>query len=704
MNRRDFIQVASTAGSGLILGLYLPSTNKLTGRSLPSTTFEPNAWIKVQPDNFVRIMVAKSEMGQGVVTSLPMIVADEMDLDWSKVIVEKAPADRSKYGWQMTGGSNSVSGGWKKLRKAGAAAREMLVSAAAKEWGVSTSECATKNGVVSHKNTGEEFTYGELAGKASQIKVPKKPKLKSKNEFSIIGKDHKRKDTLSKINGTAEFALDVQLQGMVYATVIHSPVFGGKVKSFDKESISDISGIIKIFGIERGLAIVAENTWAALKAGKKIKINWSEGDSSGENSDKIKKDLVKASQKKGSVVRREGNVKNALRLSDNIYEAIYESPLQAHATMEPMNCTALVENDKCQVWAGIQDPNGARRIAAKVSGLSKKQVEVNVTYLGGGFGRRAHNDFVGEVVEISKELKKPVKLIWSREEDMQHDYYRPASVHVMKGAFDQNNQLTVWTHRITAPSILFNQFVKIPFPFKEKADIISVEGAKHLPYEIPNMQVDFQMTKTSIPLWFWRSVYNSQNAFANECFMDELAEKVGKDPVQFRLDLLPNSSRDVGVIQLVVEKSGWDNFKSGSVYQGMSCHKSFGTWVAQVARVSVEDNKIKVHEVHCAVDCGTVINPSIAKTQISSGIIYGLSATLKSKITVKNGRIVQSNFDDFDVIRMDETPKINVYFVESDEPPTGLGEPGLPPIAPAVTNAVYAATGKRFRDLPIQLS
>lgn len=704
MNRRDFIKVTSTAGSGLILGFYLPSTNKLTGEPLASAVFEPNAWIKVQPDNFVRIMVAKSEMGQGVVTSLPMIVAEEMDLDFSKVIVEKAPANRKKYGWQMTGGSNSVSGGWEKLRIAGATAREMLVSAAAQEWDVSPNECMTKNGVVSHQITGKEFTYGELAGKADQIKVPKNPKLKSKDDFSIIGKSQKRKDTSSKINGTAEFALDVQLEGMVYATVIHSPVFGGKVKSFDKGSVSDITGIIKIFKIERGLAIVAENTWAAMKAGKNIKIDWSAGESSGVDSEKISKDLLKASQKKGSVVRKEGNVKNALKSADNIHEAIYESPLQAHATMEPMTCTAYVKNDKCQVWAGTQDPNGARKIAAKVSGLSKKQVEVNVTYLGGGFGRRAHNDFVSEAVEISTVLKKPVKLIWSREEDMQHDYYRPASVHVMRGAFDKNNQLTTWAHRITAPSILFTQFVKIPFPFKEKADVISVEGAKHLPYEIPNMQVDFQMTKTTIPLWFWRSVYNSQNAFANECFMDELAEKAGKDPVQFRLNLIPKSSRDAGVIKLVAEKSGWENFKSNSIFQGMSCHKSFGTWVAQVARVSIEDNKVKVHEVHCAVDCGTVINPAIAKAQISSGIIYGLSATLKSKITVKDGRVAQSNFDNFDVIRMDETPKIHVYFVDSDESPTGLGEPGLPPIAPAVTNAVYAATGKRFRDLPIRLS
>ena len=704
MNRREFIKVASTAGSGLVLGFYLPYRNKLTGKTVEPIAFEPNAWIKVQSDNFVQIMVGKSEMGQGVITSLPMIIAEEMDLDWSKVIVEKAPADRKKYGFQMTGGSNSVSGGWEKLRKAGATAREMLVMAAAKEWGVTKRECKTSDGMVIHERTGKEISYGELTEKATKLKVPKKPVLKRKENFSIIGQNVKRKDTPSKINGTAEFAMDVQLDGMVYATVVHSPVFGGKIKSFNKDSISEIPGIIKIFEIENGLAIVAEYTWAAIKAGKKIKINWGEGEAEGIDSEKIRKDLLEESKERGGVVRKEGNVKRALKSSDNHLEAIYESPLQAHATMEPMNCTAYVQQNKCEVWVGTQNPNGARKIASKITGLSKKKVKVNVTYLGGGFGRRSFNDFVSEAVEISNKLKKPVKLIWSREEDMQHDYYRPSSVHVMQGALDENSNLTTWKHRITAPSILFTQLVKFPFPFKEKIDIIAVEGAKNIPYKIPNIQVDYQMTKIPIPLGWWRSVYNSQNAFANECFMDELAEKAGKDPVQFRLELLPITSHDAGVIKLVTEKSGWDDFENGPMYQGISCHKSFGTWVAQVARVSIQGRKIIVHEVHCAVDCGTVVNPAIVKAQISSAIIFGLSATLKSKITIKNGRVVQSNFDDFDVLRMDETPDISVYLMDSDAPPEGVGEPGLPPIAPAVANAVHAATGKRFRNLPIQLN
>jgi isoquinoline 1-oxidoreductase beta subunit len=703
MNRRDFIKVVSTAGSGLVLGFYLPSTNKLSGKPLSSALFEPNAWIKVQPDNIIRIMVGKSEMGQGVLTSLPMIIAEEMDLDFSKVVVEKASANRKKYGWQMTGGSNSVSGGYKKLRQAGATAREMLVMAAAQEWGVSKSECKTKNGIVIHESTGKELSYGDLAEKARNIEVPKKPILKDKKDFSIIGQNVKRTDTLSKTNGTAQFGMDVQLDGMVYATVVHSPVFGGSLKSFNQASVRGISDIIKIFEIESGLAIVAKNTWAALKASKQIKIKWNQGEAAGLDDEKIRKVLINASKKKGSVVRKEGDVKKALKSSKNIIEALDESPLQAHATMEPMNCTAYVQKDKCQVWAGTQDPNGARKIASKITGLSKKKVEVNVTFLGGGFGRRAFNDYVNEAVEISKKMMKPVKMIWSREEDMQHDYYRPSSVHVMKGAFDQNDNLTTFKHRIVAPSILFTQVVKIPFPFKEKADIIAVEGAKHLPYKIPNMQVDYQMTKTPIPLGWWRSVYNSQNAFATECFMDELAEKTGKDPVQFRLGLLSKSSRDAGVIKMVAEKSGWNDFKNGTMYQGISCHKSFGTWVAQVARVSIENNKVKVHEVFCAVDCGTVINPAIVKAQISSAIIFGLSATLKSKITMKNGRISQSNFDDFDVLRMNEAPKIHVYLAENDKAPKGVGEPGLPPIAPAVVNAVYAATGNRIRNLPIQL-
>ena len=702
MDRREFIKISSTAGSGLILGFYLP--NKLQGKSLESKIFQPNAWINVQPDNYVKIMVGKSEMGQGVITSLPMIIAEEMDLDWSKVIVEKAPADRSKYGSQMTGGSNSISSSFMKLRKAGATAREMLVTAASEYWGVPENECTTNSSKVFHEKTNKKISYGELATKAGQQLIPKNPTLKNSKNFSIIGKNMSRKDTLPKINGTAEFALDIKLDGMVYATVVHSPIFGGKVISFEKNSLDGINGILDVFEIESGIAIVGDNTWAVLKAAGKIKINWSEGEAKGVNTDQITEELMKASKKRGGVVRKEGNVKRALKSSENILEAIYQSPFQAHATMEPMSCTISVEETKCQIWVGTQNPNGALKTVSKLTGLKKEQIEVNVTYLGGGFGRRSSNDFVKESVEIANIVKKPIKLTWSREEDMQNDYYRPASLHVMKGAIDQKKNLIVWKHRITAPSILFSQLVTIPFPFKEKLDLISTEGAKHIPYQIPNMQVDYQMTKTDIPLGFWRSVYSSQNAFANECFMDELAEKAGKDPINFRLELLPENSRDASVIELVADRSGWKSFSNGPIYQGFSSHKSFGTWVAQVARVSVENNQIKVHEVHCAVDCGLVINPNIVKTQISSAIIYGLSATLKSKITIDDGKVVESNFDDFDVIRMDETPKIKVYLVDSDKPPKGVGEPGLPPIAPAVTNAVYAATGKRFRQLPIKFA
>ncbi len=649
-------------------------------------------------------MVGKSEMGQGVITSLPMIIAEEMDLDWSKVIVEKAPADRSKYGSQMTGGSNSISSSFMKLRKAGATAREMLVTAASEYWGVPENECTTNSSKVFHEKTNKKISYGELATKAGQQLIPKNPTLKNSKNFSIIGKNMSRKDTLPKINGTAEFALDIKLDGMVYATVVHSPIFGGKVISFDKNSLDGINGILDVFEIESGIAIVGDNTWTVLKAARKIKINWSEGEAKGVNTNQITEELMKASKKRGGVVRKEGNVKRALKSSENILEAIYQSPFQAHATMEPMSCTISVEETKCQIWVGTQNPNGALKTVSKLTGLKKEQIEVNVTYLGGGFGRRSSNDFVKESVEIANIVKKPIKLTWSREEDMQNDYYRPASLHVMKGAIDQKKNLTVWKHRITAPSILFSQLVTIPFPFKEKLDLISTEGTKHIPYQIPNMQVDYQMTKTDIPLGFWRSVYSSQNAFANECFMDELAEKAGKDPINFRLELLPENSRDASVIELVADRSGWKSFSNGPIYQGFSSHKSFGTWVAQVARVSVENNQIKVHEVHCALDCGLVINPNIVKTQISSAIIYGLSATLKSKITIDDGKVVESNFDDFDVIRMDETPKIKVYLVDSDKPPKGVGEPGLPPIAPAVTNAVYAATGKRFRQLPIKFA
>ena len=420
MDRREFIKISSTAGSGLILGFYLP--NKLQGKSLESKIFQPNAWINVQPDNYVKIMVGKSEMGQGVITSLPMIIAEEMDLDWSKVIVEKAPADRSKYGSQMTGGSNSISSSFMKLRKAGATAREMLVTAASEYWGVPENECTTNSSKVFHEKTNKKISYGELATKAGQQLIPKNPTLKNSKNFSIIGKNMSRKDTLPKINGTAEFALDIKLDGMVYATVVHSPIFGGKVISFEKNSLDGINGILDVFEIESGIAIVGDNTWTVLKAARKIKINWSEGEAKGVNTNQITEELMKASKKRGGVVRKEGNVKRALKSSENILEAIYQSPFQAHATMEPMSCTISVEETKCQIWVGTQNPNGALKTVSKLTGLKKEQIEVNVTYLGGGFGRRSSNDFVKESVEIANIVKKPIKLTWSREEDMQNDY------------------------------------------------------------------------------------------------------------------------------------------------------------------------------------------------------------------------------------------------------------------------------------------
>ena len=703
MDRRDFLRVVSTTGSGLVLGLYLPYTNKLNGKTKAATIFEPNVWIKVHPDNSVLIMVGKSEMGQGVLTSLPMIIAEEMDLDWSTVKVQQAPADKDKYGSQMTGGSRSIASSWKKLRKAGATAREMMISAAAKEWGVPAGDCMTKASYVIHNMSNRKMSYGSLTEKASQVPVPRRVSLKNPKKFSIIGKNIKRKDTQPKLNGKAQFSMDVQLEGMVYATVVRSPVFGGKLKSFDEASVSDIQGVIKIFEIEDGLAIVARSIWVAIKAGKKLKITWDKGENDSLDSNKIKKLLVEKSKKQGAIAHKKGNVKKAIKSSDNQVEAVYESPFQAHATMEPMNCTADVQKNKCRIWAATQAPARAQKKAAKITGLPIKKVELNVTYLGGGFGRRSMNDFVNDAVEISMVMEKPVKMVWTREEDMQHDYYRPTSLHVMKGAIDNENHLTAWTHRVVAPSILFSQLVKMPFPFKEKLDIISVEGAKNIRYDIPNILVDYRMANTPVPVGWWRSVYDSQNAFANECFMDELAEAAGKDPVEFRLELLPKSSRERNVLNLVAKKANWKTFNSESYYQGVSFHKSFGTYVAQVARVSVKDNIIKVGEIHCAVDCGIVINPSIVEAQISGAIIYGLSAALKSKITVSNGRIDQSNFDDFDVLRMDETPKIHVYLIESDAAPTGVGEPGLPPAAPAVANAVYAATGKRIRRLPITI-
>nr|MCS5647537.1 xanthine dehydrogenase family protein molybdopterin-binding subunit [Candidatus Neomarinimicrobiota bacterium] len=651
------------------------------------------------------LTVSESEMGQGVWTSLPMIIAEEMELDWTKVTVVQAPVDENYFGrFDMgTGGSSSIRTSWEKMRKAGAVAKDMLLDAAIGKWSVSKADCFAENGFIIHRSTGKKISYGDLAHKASMLDVPKSVQLKNPDTFRIIGTDILRTDAPLKVNGTAQYAMDVNLPDMMYASVERCPYFGGKLKTVDDRDSKKVKGVLDIIEIENGFAVVGTSTWAALQGRKKLKITWDKGSNKYPDSKSISEFFKKRSRKRGAKGRNEGNVKKVLKDADRVIEAAYEVPFQAHATMEPMNCVVDYQSDQCQVWAPTQSPKDAKKRVREMTGLSDEKVIIHVPFLGGGFGRRAFNDFIEEGVEVSMKLKKPVKLIWTREDDMQHDYYRPASRHVLKAGLMDNGETIAWFHSVVAPSIFFGQMFKYPVPFKDKLDVVALAGAKEVAYGIPNIRVEYTSANTDIPVGWWRSVYDSQNAYANECFIDELANSLKIDPVDYRLRLLKQSPRHTAVLKQAAQESDWGKPLKNNHYQGVSCHASFGTYVAQIAEVSVNnEGSVHVHRVVCAVDCGQAVSPITIKAQMEGSIVYGLSATLNGEITIENGAVKQSNFHDFQVLRMDQMPTIDVHIIKSSEPPSGIGEPGLPPIAPAVANAVFSATGKRIRKLPIK--
>ncbi len=706
--RRDFIKVVSVAGGGLILGFYLPSKEELLATEpVPATAFAPNAWLRIDLDGSVTVTVAKSEMGQGVRTSLPMLLAEELEADWSKIRIEPALAD-PKYGDMTTGGSTSVRKSWLPLRKAGATPREMLISAAAQTWGVERATCRAEQGAVIHVPSGRSLTYGQLVETAAKLPVPAlnhdasgpaDVPLKDTKDFRIIGKSAARLDTPEKLDGKAVFGLDVKVPGMLVATVARCPVFGGKVKSFDATKAMAVKGVRHVAQVPSGVAVVADSTWAAMQGREALAITWDEGPSAGLDSAGIRKMFEESAKKTGMVARSEGDAAGALAAAAKKLEAIYEFPFLAHATMEPMNCVADVRKDGAEIWAPTQSPQWAQGDVAKLLGLPEEKVKVHTTLLGGGFGRRAMPDFVVEAAHVSKAAGAPVKVVWTREDDMQHDFYRPASYHRVGAGIDSSGRLVAWTHRLVAPSVIAQVFGIQP----KAGEADAVDGAAQLPYSVPNLLVDYVMVNTAVPVGWWRSVYNSQNPFVNECFLDEVAAAAGKDPYEFRRQLLPEGSRLRRVLELAATNAGWGKPLPAGHARGIAGHFSFGSYIAQVAEVSVEaSGKAKVHRVVCAVDCGQVVNPNTIEAQMESGIVFGLTAALKGAITIEKGRAQQSNFHDYEMLRMDEMPLVEVHIQASKDAPGGVGEPGTPPIAPAVANAVFAVTGKRIRRLPIR--
>jgi isoquinoline 1-oxidoreductase subunit beta len=709
VNRRSFLKTGLAGGTGLVVGLYLPGRRELLAK--PAAAVDPtmlNAWIEVSLDEKVTILISKSEMGQGVVTSLSMLAAEELECDWKQIRTEFAPAALvyfdPAFHMQGTGGSQTIHSCWEPMRKAGATAREMLIAAAAQKWSVDASECHAENGAVIHGATKRRLTYGSLAEAAGKMPPPTEVKLKDPSQFKVIGKSIKRLDTADKVCGKASFGIDQRRPGMLHASVIHCPVFGGKVASFDATKAKAIPGVKDVIqipiGKSTGIAVVADNTWTAFQARKVVDVTWDEGPNGGVTSESIFKSFEDTMPKPGVESRKEGDAAAALASAHKTVEAVYRAPYQAHATMEPMNCTAHVQADRVDIWAPTQFQTPSQGMGAQVSGLKPEQVFVHTTYLGGGFGRRGWSDFVQEACETSKAMKAPVQVTWTREDDTQHDFYRPASYIKMAAGLDANGNPTAFTARVACDSIMSWFF---PGSITNGLDSSSVEGVSDIAYDIPNILVDYHLVAGSVPMGFWRSVGASQNGFFSESFVDELAAAAKKDPYEYRKALLAKKPRHLGVLNLAAEKAGWGTPLPKGVFRGIAVLEAFSTYVAEVAEISIDkDNGVKVHRVVCAIDCGQIVNPGIILQQAQGAIVYGLTQTLKGEITIDKGRVQQGNFDTYEMLRMNEMPKIEVYTIDSKETPTGMGEPAVPPVAPAICNAIFAATGKRIRRLPIK--
>ncbi len=707
LNRREFLKTGAMVGGGLIIGFHLASPGS-NAYARPAETFMPNAFIRIGADDTVTILVNKSEMGQGVYTSLPMIAAEELEADWRHIRMESAPVapeyNHTTFGIQVTGGSTSVWTSWDQLRKAGAMAKAMLVSAAAANWGVQPTACRAKQGSVVHENSGRRLSYGNLVARAAGLTPPKSVELKDPKDFTIIGRSIHRLDTPDKAAGSAVFGLDFTRKGMLTAVVARPPVFGGKAVAVKDEQAGSVPGVRAVLPIGTGVAVVGDNFPAAQKGCEALEIEWNEGPSATIDSEELTAEYKRLVGRPGAVARSDGDADSALPGAARRLSAVYEFPYLAHATMEPLNCVADVRTDGCDVWTGTQMQTLDRDAAAEVSGLPPDKVRLHTLYLGGGFGRRAvpSSHFVREAVEISKRIRKPVKVVWTREDDMHGGYYRPMYVHGIEAGLDTGGDPIAWRQRIAGQSILTGTpFEK--YMVKDGVDATSVEGASTLPYAIANLKVEYHLTRVGVPVLWLRSVGHSHTAFSTECFLDEIAAAGGKDPYLLRRRLLKDHPRHRRVLDLAAEKAGWGRRLPNGHGQGIAVHESFKSFVAQVAEVSVSDaGRVRVHRVVCAIDCGPVVNPDTIHAQMDSGIVFGLTAALYGRITLKKGRVQQSNFHDYPMLRIHETPRIESHIVESTQSQGGVGETAVPPIAPAVCNAIHAATGRRIRRLPIR--
>jgi isoquinoline 1-oxidoreductase subunit beta len=709
VNRREFLRVSASSGMGLALAFHLPGFVPAALAVEAPAVFAPNAWLRIEPDGTTVVVVNQVEMGQGVYTALPMILAEELDADWRKVRFQPAPADSSYAnpllgGAQSTLGSTSVKGAWLPLREAGATARAMLVAAAAAEWGASPEMLRTEAGVITHPD-GRRLTYGEVAGRAASMPVPSEVRLKEPAQFRLIGRSMPRLDLPAKVNGTAVFGIDVKLPGLLTAVVVRCPVFGGKLLRYDAAAALRVAGVRQVVPISSGVAVIADGYWSAKRGRELLDVEWDEGDRGELDSTKVSRRLAARARETGMSLRTEGDAATALAGAATRLEAIYELPFLAHAPMEPINATAHVTRDRCTVWAPTQSPGWAREAAARAAGLPEAAIEIHTTFLGGGFGRRLESDFVTEAVEVSRAAGAPVKVVWSREEDIQHDFYRPAAYNRLEAGLDGAGQPVAWTHTLVSPS------TRGASADLDGPDIVVVDGAATHPYPIPNVSVTWVREELGVPVGPWRGIGGTVTTFAIESFIDELAAAAGRDPYEYRRTLLAEKPRHRAVLDLAAERAGWGTPLPPGKGRGIALAEYFAipgstsSFVAQVAEVTAEGNgAIHVDRVICAIDCGIVVNPDTVQAQMEGGVIFGLSAALTGVITLKDGRVEQSNFHDYRILRLYETPAVEVHIVPSQEPPGGVAEIGVQPVAPAVANAMFAATGRRIRRLPILAS
>jgi isoquinoline 1-oxidoreductase beta subunit len=723
LSRRGLLQVGAAVGGGLLVRMLLPEAH--AAGEAAATVFKPNAFLRIDRERTVFI-VNEAEMGQGITTSLPQILCEELELDPAKLTLEFAPASHTydnAFGMQITGGSASVRTSYQPLREAGATARDMLRAAAAKRWNAPLASVTARDGHILSGT--QSIAFGELADEAAQLSVPA-VELKSPKDFTRVGRSIPRLDIPKKVDGTLQFGMDVQLPGLKTAVVVRCPVFGGKVKAFDGAAAQALPGVEDILSLGHGVAVVGTTYWHARQAAERLEITWDEGAVSQISTDSVRerfRGLIAAGG--GRVARNDGDALSALAHASQTFTAEYEAPYLAHAPMEPMNCTALVTSRACDVWTGTQSPTISKVAAARASGLPIDRVHIHNTYMGGGFGRRAGADYVAEAVAIARATKKPIKVVYSREDDTQHSMYRPCSVHRIRGGIDADGRILGWCHQIASPSILAQLApsmlqATVPYGMPEMMkgvasraifqlaiagkDTTTTEGSSTTDYELPNIRVEAYEEDPGVPLGFWRSVGHSFNAFVVETFLDELAHAAGKDPLEVRRALLKMHHRNRWVLEGVAERAGWHTPPPAGVFRGIAQNKSFESFSAAVAEVSVDKDQIRVHRIVVGIDCGRVINPDIVAGQLESAAIFGLSAALKLQITLDRGRVVQSNFHDYDVVRMFDAPKVDVWIAQNEAAPTGVGEPGVPVIAPAVANAIFAATGKRLRRLPLSLA